>query len=112
MRPLRDDAAISGEERGARGAEQDDQQHEHANSLSAQRQRVLNRLRLGPADTLVLRREEDVLMPAARIHELIHRFGFTILSTRVRRQTEAGRQHHGIALYALLAEPQRQEVLL
>lgn len=77
----------------------------HPNSLSAQRQRILERLRMGPADTITLRREEDVLMPAARIHELIHRFGYGIHSTRISRETEAGVLHRGISRYALLAEP-------
>jgi hypothetical protein len=89
---------------GASGAGEATNQnrHGHPNSLSAQRQRILDRLRMGSADTLTLRRELDVLMPAARIHELIHKFGEPILSTRVTRETESGRKHRGIALYALL----------
>jgi len=90
---------------GSDGATHQSKQSQHPNSLSAQRQRVIERLRKGPADTLTLRREEDVLMPAARVHELIHRFGYSITSLRVRRETEIGRLHNGIALYALMAEP-------
>lgn len=93
-------ASLAGQ-RGA-GEATDQNRHGHPNSLSAQRQRILDRLRMGSADTLTLRRELDVLMPAARIHELIHKFGRSILSTRVTRETEAGRKHRGVALYTLL----------
>jgi hypothetical protein len=74
------------------------------NSAEAQRARLLAALRRGPMTTLEIRRELDVLMPAARIHELRHLYRKNILTVRVHRQTESG-QVHSVALYALQPDP-------
>jgi len=73
------------------------------NSTAAQRAKVLDLLRCGPKSTLQLRREGDILAPAARIWELKHRFGFDILSHRVRQATDCGK-FHSVALYVLAHE--------
>ncbi|NMZ64693.1 hypothetical protein HBN99_10185 [Pseudomonas oryzihabitans] len=39
-------------------------------SGAAQRQRLLQRLRQGPANTIELRRDLNIMMPAARVKEL------------------------------------------
>lgn len=69
-------------------------------SSSAQRARLLARLRLGPIDTLTARRDLNVLHPAARINELKER-GHPIRAQRISMTDEQGRTHHGIALYYL-----------
>lgn len=69
-------------------------------SSSAQRTRLLARLRLGPIDTLSARSELNILMPAARIKELKER-GHPIRVQRINMTDEQGRTHHGIALYYL-----------
>ncbi|SAL80153.1 helix-turn-helix domain-containing protein [Caballeronia telluris] len=71
------------------------------NSADAQRARLLAALETGPLTTLEARRDLDIMMPAARVHELRHRFGKTIVTERVSRQTEAGNDHV-MALYVLL----------
>ena len=60
-------------------------------------------LRTGPKCTLQLRREGDILSPAARIWELKHRFGFDILKLWVKRATDCGKLHR-VALYILIRE--------
>lgn len=72
----------------------------HGNGSEAQRSRVIRRLRRGPATTIDLRREEDVMMPAARIHELRHKFGLSIDLVWVDACTDAGRRHR-VGLYVL-----------
>lgn len=73
------------------------------NDAAAQRLRAIDLLRTGPKSTLQLRRDGDILSPAARIWELKHRFGFDILSQRVRQATDCGKLHC-VALYVLLRE--------
>ena len=73
------------------------------NSAAAQRAKALDLLRSGPKSTLQLRRDGDILAPAARIWELKHRFGFDILSHRVRQATDCGTLH-SVALYVLMHE--------
>ena len=73
------------------------------NGAAAQRLRAIDLLRTGPKSTLQLRREGDILAPAARIWELKHRFGFDILSHRVRQATDCGTLH-SVALYVLMHE--------
>lgn len=73
-----------------------------SNSSAAQRQRLLAALREGPKSTVWLRRELDIMMPAARVHELRHREGFNILTHRRCELTESGR-HHNVAEYILLS---------
>lgn len=70
------------------------------NSTEAQRQRLLARLRIGPLSTIEARRDLDILMPAARVHELRHREGLNIQTHRIAEQTDNGEKHN-VALYVL-----------
>ncbi|KKB62460.1 hypothetical protein WM40_17285 [Robbsia andropogonis] len=71
------------------------------NESVAQRARLVTALqKLGPITTLEARRHLDVLMPAARIHELRHGQGMNILTHRLLRETEAGNLH-SVGVYAL-----------
>ncbi|UXZ25580.1 helix-turn-helix domain-containing protein [Pseudomonas sp. YeP6b] len=72
----------------------------HSTSAFAQRARILERLREGPADTLSLRCDLSVLMPAPRVLELKQR-GFDIETHRISTIDENGTVHHGVALYVL-----------
>jgi hypothetical protein len=72
------------------------------NSTAAQRARAIELLRTGPKSTLQLRRDGDILAPAARILELKKR-GFEILTQWVHQATECGKLHR-VALYVLLRE--------
>jgi hypothetical protein len=72
----------------------------NSNSAHAQRQRLLARLRIGPLSTIEARRELDILMPAARVHELRHREGWEIQTLRREEETESGKKHN-VALYVL-----------
>ncbi|WP_449101932.1 helix-turn-helix domain-containing protein [Pseudomonas extremaustralis] len=72
----------------------------HSTSAFAQRARILERLRQGPADTLSIRCDLSVLMPAPRILELKQR-GFTIETLRISVIDDNGTLHHGVALYVL-----------
>jgi Helix-turn-helix domain len=72
------------------------------NSAAAQRLRALDLLRTGPKSTIQLRRDGDILSPAARIMELKRR-GFEIVTHWVQQATECGRLHR-VALYVLLRE--------
>lgn len=76
------------------------------NSLEAQRKRLIDALRCGPITTIEARRNLDILMPAARVHELKHKHGEPIDKVWVRQETESGKLHR-IARYFLL--PRRQE---
>lgn len=70
-------------------------------SAAAQRARLLDALRCGPLTTIEARRNLDILMPAARIHELKHRHGHDIQSIRVRQETDSGKLHT-VARYILI----------
>lgn len=72
------------------------------NSVAAQRARVLDAMRSGPKSTIQLRRDWDVLSPAARVLELKRR-GFEILTQWVHEATDCGKLHR-VALYVLLRE--------
>lgn len=72
------------------------------NDSAAQRRRALDLLRSGPKSTLQLRREGDILAPAARVLELKRR-GFDILTQWVQQATDSGKLHR-VALYVLLRE--------
>ena len=64
------------------------------NSLEAQRQRLMVWFRVhGMIDTIVARRDLDILMPAARVHELRHRYGYQIDLFWVLKPTDCGRMH-------------------
>ncbi len=69
------------------------------NSAAAQRQRLLQALRLGPVTTLQARAELDVLHPGGRVMEL-RRQGYRIATIRVREATDCGRVHN-VARYLL-----------
>lgn len=71
-------------------------------SAAAQRGRVLAALRSGPKSTLHLRRDCDVLAPAARVLELKQR-NHHILTHWVNEPTDCGKLHR-VALYVLLQE--------
>ncbi len=70
-------------------------------SAAAQRKRLIDALRCGPVTTIEARRNLDILMPAARVHELKHRHGFDIQTVRVRQETDCGKLH-SVAKYVLL----------
>lgn len=72
------------------------------NDAAAQRRRALDLLRDGPKSTLQLRRDGDILAPAARILELKRR-GFDILTHWVHQATDSGKLHR-VALYVLMRE--------
>lgn len=67
--------------------------------LPSQRNRLLQRLRSGPATTLELRCELDILMPAARIYELRHNAGHNIILDWVYVDTDLGT--HRVGRYVL-----------
>ena len=73
-----------------------------SNDAAAQRLRALDLLRDGPKSTLQLRRDGDILAPAARILELKRR-GFEILTHWVQQATDCGKVHR-VALYVLMRE--------
>ena len=72
------------------------------NVTAAQRLRAIALLRSGPKRTIQLRREGDILAPAARILELKRR-GFDILTHWVQEATDCGKLHR-VALYVLMRE--------
>lgn len=72
------------------------------NDAAAQRRRALDLLRSGPKSTIQLRRDGDILAPAARILELKQR-GFDILTQWAHQATDCGKLHR-VALYVLLRE--------
>ncbi len=69
------------------------------NSAHAQRQRLLERLKISPIDTVTARIELDILCPAARVLELRQR-GYLIDTVWIERQTDCGKVHR-VALYVL-----------
>jgi hypothetical protein len=75
---------------------------DNSESSSAQRRRVLDALRSGPKSTIQLRRDWDILSPAARVLELKRR-GSDILTQWVHHATDCGKLHR-VALYVLLRE--------
>lgn len=71
------------------------------NSTQAQRARLLEHLKInGSATTIEIRRDLDLLMPAPRVHELRHKFGYNIRTLWVQQQTECGKLHR-VAKYVL-----------
>jgi hypothetical protein len=69
------------------------------NSTGAQRQRILDHLRICPLTTLDARYTLDVLHPAARVMEL-RQAGFKIVTVRVVADNGSGRPH-SVAKYVL-----------
>lgn len=70
-------------------------------SAEAQRKRLIDVLRCGPITTIEARRDLDILMPAARIHELKHRHGYDIQKYWIEQETDNGRKHR-VAKYVLM----------
>lgn len=70
-------------------------------SAAAQRARLLDALRCSPITTIEARRDLDILMPAARIHELKHRHGYNIQKYWIEQETDNGRKHR-VAKYFLM----------
>lgn len=70
-----------------------------SNSAHAQRQRLLERLKVATVDTVTARHELDILCPAARVLEL-RRHGNEIETVWIERQTDCGKVHR-VALYVL-----------
>lgn len=70
----------------------------NSNSADAQRQRLLDRLKVAPVDTVTARRDLDILGVAQRIIELrrFHR----IDTVWTKQQTDCGKVHR-VALYVL-----------
>ena len=88
-------------EKGHPKAAQEDIDSHYADlSAEAQRARLLDALRCAPITTIEARRNLDILMPAARVHELKHRHGHDIRTLRVRQETDSGKLH-SIAKYVL-----------
>lgn len=74
------------------------------NSAEAQRKRALDHLKKhGSITTIEMRRDLDILMPAARIHELRHKFGHPIETVRCIQATECGKLHR-VARYIYRAK--------
>lgn len=69
------------------------------NSVSAQRNRILDFLRKHPLDTLTARKELDIMHPAARVMELRKR-GFRIKTIEIDRPSDCGKIHR-VACYVL-----------
>jgi len=69
-------------------------------SSQAQRKRVLSRLKLGPVSTVELRHQEDILAPAARVHELRHKENFNVKTFWTHADNPGGGSHK-IAKYVL-----------
>lgn len=70
----------------------------HKNTNQAQRSRLLEALRKAPVSTICARRDLDIMMPAARIHELRHRFGHQIDLIWVNEPSECG-EFHRVGMY-------------
>lgn len=71
----------------------------HENSLTAQRRRILDFLRIHPLDTLTARKELDVMHPAGRVMEL-RKQGIGIITTKIKRRSDCGKFHR-VACYVL-----------
>lgn len=76
----------------------------NSNSSAVQRQCVLDALRESPngLTTIELREKFDVMMPAARVHELRWIFGYNIESYWD-HDTNAQGNKHGVVRYVLLS---------
>jgi len=72
----------------------------HFNSAAHQRQRLHDALRKSMVSTLDARRDLDILAPAARVHELRHRFGLEIGLVWVQQPTDCGKLHR-VGMYVL-----------
>jgi len=77
-------------------------QKSYSSTLSAQRERILTRLKIEPLSTIQARHELDILAPAARVFELRHSYGYNIFTLWLSQETPCGNLHR-VALYILLA---------
>jgi hypothetical protein len=78
--------------------------HVNSNSVEAQRQRLLVWFMAhGMISTLTARRDLDILAPAARVHELRHRYGHRIDLVWVNEPTDCGKLHR-VGQYVLQGE--------
>ncbi|MES2367272.1 MAG: helix-turn-helix domain-containing protein [Pseudomonadota bacterium] len=95
--PARNDFA------SGKAGEEADQKQLNPNDTSTENQRaiILAALRTGPKDTVTLRADFGVLMPAPRIHELRHKYGYDIDTVNVIRVTDDGVKHFRVAKYVL-----------
>lgn len=74
------------------------------NSTEAQRKRLIDWLLAhGQIDTITARRDLDLMMPAARCHELRHKCGYQIDTVWILKQTDCGKLHR-VALYVLKSD--------
>ena len=78
--------------------------HVDNTSGTAQRARLLERLKAGPIDTFTAIRELNIVRPGARINEL-RDMGHKILTHRLTLTDDQGRIHRGMALYYLGTNP-------
>jgi len=78
--------------------------HLENTSGTAQRARLLERLKAGPIDTFTAIRELNIVRPGARINEL-RALGHKILTHRQTLTDDQGRKHSGMALYYLSTNP-------
>ena len=83
--------------------------HVNDTSGSAQRIRLLARIKQGPVDTFTAIRELNILRPGARISEL-RAAGHPINTHLATMTDDQGRTHHGIALYYIGTLPADCEV--
>jgi hypothetical protein len=72
------------------------------NSAEVQRERLLDALHRGAVTTIQARRDLDIMMPAARVHELRHRDGYAIDTVWCIEPTDSGALHR-VARYVLRA---------
>lgn len=75
----------------------------NSNSAHAQRQRLLDALCRYMVSTIAARRDLDIMMPASRVHELRHRYGYQIDKVWIKQPTDSGKLHR-VALYVLQAK--------
>lgn len=76
-------------------------------SNEAQLARLVLHLRMGSSDTFTIMRELNICRPGARICDL-RATGYKIITTRTTLTDEWGRNHRGVAVYTLTAEPGQQ----
>ena len=71
------------------------------NSTSAQRQRLLERLKKSSLDTLTARKELDIMHPGGRVNELRHKYGYQIDMVYIHRVNPDSGKAHRIGMYVL-----------
>jgi hypothetical protein len=74
-----------------------------ANTTEAQRQRLLERLKQSPLDTLTARKELDIMHPGGRVKELRWR-GYNIQTVYIQRVNEDSGEVHRIGRYVLMTD--------